>query len=68
MAEEVARIYPELVTYGADGKVQTVNDLTLASMLFNELQKQARLAERQAGQLHQQRRQIDSLSGTNGQR
>jgi trimeric autotransporter adhesin len=42
IAEEVARVYPELVSYGADGKVQTVNYLTLTSMLLNELQKQAR--------------------------
>jgi hypothetical protein len=25
VAEEVARVYPELVSYGADGKVETVN-------------------------------------------
>ena len=49
VAEEVARIYPELVSYGADGKVETVNYLTLTSMLLNELQKQTRFDERQAG-------------------
>src|SRR5262249_47370554 len=41
VAEEVARIYPELVSYGADGKVETVRYLTLTTMLLNELQKQA---------------------------
>jgi hypothetical protein len=51
VAEEVARIYPELVTYGADGKVQTVNYLTLTSMLLNELQHQARKDERLAAQM-----------------
>lgn len=40
IAEEVARIYPELVGYGADGKVESVRYLTLTAMLLNELQKQ----------------------------
>ena len=42
MAEEVAKLFPELVSYGADGKVETVHYLTLISMLLNELQKRAR--------------------------
>ena len=42
IAEEVARIYPELVTHGPDGQVETVNYLTLSAMLLNELQKQTR--------------------------
>jgi hypothetical protein len=54
IAEEVARVYPELVTYGADGKVQTVNYLTLTSMLLNELQKRTiemhKLSEQMAAQ------------------
>ena len=41
VAEEVERVYPELVTYGADGKVETVRYLALVSMLLNESQKQA---------------------------
>ena len=51
VAEEVARIYPELVSYGADGKVETVNYLTLTSMLLNELQKQTAENHRQAERL-----------------
>jgi hypothetical protein len=69
VAEEVARVYPELVTYGADGKVETVNYLTLTSMLLNELQKrtaenQYQAAENrlQAAQLTTQARQIAALS------
>jgi hypothetical protein len=54
VAEEVARIYPELVGYGADGKVETVRYLTLTAMLLNELQKQTRLNERQAELLRRQ--------------
>jgi hypothetical protein len=51
VAEEVARVYPELVTRGPDGKVQTVNYLTLTSMLLNELQKQNVENRRQAEEL-----------------
>ena len=51
VAEEVARIYPELVSYGADGKVETVNYLTLTSTLLNELQNQAKKNERLEAQM-----------------
>src|SRR5262249_8870530 len=53
VAEEVERVYPELVTYGADGKVLTVRYYVLTSMLLNELQKQARKNQRQAKQIQQ---------------
>jgi hypothetical protein len=54
VAEEVAKIYPDLVSYGADGKIQTVRYLTLISMLLNELQKQAReIGDLKANQEHQ---------------
>ena len=39
VAEEVEKVYPELVTYGADGKVETVRYSMLTSMLLNEVQK-----------------------------
>src|SRR5262249_2208957 len=48
VAEEVAKLYPELVSYGTDGKPQTVHYLELTAMLLNELQKQARQNQRQA--------------------
>jgi hypothetical protein len=51
VAEEVARVYPELVTLGSDGNVQSVNYLTLTSMLLNELQKQTAENRRQAERL-----------------
>ena len=41
VAEEVAKVYPELVSYGFDGKPMTVHYLMLSAMLLNELQKQA---------------------------
>ncbi len=51
VAEEVARVYPELVTYGADGKIETVRYSMLTGMLLNELQKQTRENARQAAQI-----------------
>jgi trimeric autotransporter adhesin len=76
VAEEVARNYPELVSYGEDGKPQTVRYLELDAMLLNELQKQdrqlqkvsAKVAEEQAsnamlrGELQQQAAQNQRLS------
>jgi hypothetical protein len=41
IAEEVAKVYPELVVNGADGKTQTVAYHLLPAMLLNEMQKQA---------------------------
>jgi hypothetical protein len=42
VAEEVEKLYPELVTHAVDGQVQSVLYSMLTSMLLNELQKQAR--------------------------
>ncbi|MGA7869961.1 MAG: tail fiber domain-containing protein [Candidatus Binatus sp.] len=68
VAEEVARVYRELVTYGADGKVETVRYSMLSAMLLNELQKQtienARLAQRLkkvSDQMTSARREITEL-------
>jgi trimeric autotransporter adhesin len=46
IAEEVGRLYPELVSYDADGKVVSVRHHELVPMLLNETQKQARQIER----------------------
>ena len=65
VAEEVAKVYPELVSYGPDGKPMTVRYLTLIAMLLNELQKQnselrnqAAANQRQAEQLQRQSQQL----------
>jgi Chaperone of endosialidase len=39
IAEEVAKVYPDLVAYGADGKVETVQYHKLTPMLVNEVQR-----------------------------
>jgi Chaperone of endosialidase len=65
VAEEVAKIYPELVTYDADGKILTVRYSELSSMLLNELHNQAselrqqtNADRRQAEQMKRQAREI----------
>jgi len=62
VAEEVAKLYPDLVSYGADGKIETVRYLTLISMLLNELQKQTRnqtaANQRQAEQIKKLRVEV----------
>jgi len=40
IAEEVAKVYPELVTRGTDGKVESVQYHQLIPMLLNEVQRQ----------------------------
>src|SRR5262249_40349586 len=49
ITEERARVYPELVTKGADGKVESVQYHELIPMLLNEVQhQQQELAELRA--------------------
>ena len=49
IAEEVATVYPELVTRTATGELQTVKYHELIPMLLNELQReQARVAALEA--------------------
>ena len=68
IAEEVAKVYPELVAYDNDGKPYTVRYQYLAPMLLNEMQKQYRRAEQQseviaaqAGQIKSQQQEIENL-------
>jgi septal ring factor EnvC (AmiA/AmiB activator) len=77
VAEEVAKVYPELVVDGADGKVMTVRYQELVPMLLNQAQRQAKQirqlrsrTEEQAEQnrqltarLEQQSKQIARLEG-----
>ena len=53
IAEEVARVYPDLVVNGADGLVQTVQYQKLTPMLLNELQKQNEVIQLQGKQIQQ---------------
>jgi hypothetical protein len=48
IAEEVARVFPELVAYNPDGSPYTVRYQFLSSMLLNEVQKQYRRSQEEA--------------------
>jgi polyhydroxyalkanoate synthesis regulator phasin len=61
IAEEVAEIYPEMVTRNKDGEVETVMYQFLAPMLLNEVQKQHR-------QIEEQQKTIEALNTTLAQR
>ena len=61
IAEEVAKVYPELVAYDKDGQPYTVRYQYLASMLLNEVQKQYRRAETQTEIIKAQEQKIDEL-------
>ena len=54
IAEEVAKVYPEMVVYDKDGQISTVKYQLLAPMLLNEVQKQARQLQSQAEALQLQ--------------
>jgi endosialidase-like protein len=61
IAEEVEKVYPELVVKGADGKPETVAYHLLPAMLLNELQKQARADQNRDRELAQKDAQIAAL-------
>lgn len=61
LAEEVAEIYPQLVTYDADGRPRTVRYDALTPLLLNELQVQRRTLENQAAELRAARAEIVEL-------
>jgi hypothetical protein len=51
VAEEVAAVYPQLVTYGPTGEVRTVKYQEVIPMLLNELQRQQQAIKRQEQEL-----------------
>jgi hypothetical protein len=61
IAEEVDKVYPELVVRDNDGKIQGVRYDELAPMLLNEMQKQQRINAAQADQNNAQAAQIAML-------
>jgi hypothetical protein len=61
IAEEVDKVFPELVVHGADGKVETVAYQMLPALLLNEVQKQGKASEELAQLLEQKDAQIASL-------
>ena len=61
IAEEVAKVYPELVAYDKDGQPYSVRYQYLSTMLLNEVQKQYRRAEAEAEVIKAQEQQIGDL-------
>jgi len=61
IAEEVAKVYPELVTKGADGKVESVQYHELIPLLLNEVQQQQQALRVQAQQVAELKAQNESL-------
>ncbi len=62
IAEEVEKVYPELVVHDANGKAETVAYHLLPAMLLNEVQKQTRASQQLARQLEQKDEQIEALA------
>jgi len=67
IAEEVERVYPELVTHGDDGKVEGVRYELLPALLLNEVQKQAKENQQQAEQIRILTKQISALKKKDAQ-
>lgn len=61
IAEEVAKVYPELVAYDNDGQPYSVRYQYLSTMLLNEVQKQYHRAEAEAKVITAQEQKIDQL-------
>ena len=61
VAEEVERVYPELVVHGTDGKVQSVRYLEFTALLLNELQKLDERMQTKDRQIAAQQREINAL-------
>ena len=60
IAEEVAKVYPEMVAYDKDGQPYTVKYQELAPMLLNELQKQNTVVTAQQDLIKTQQEQIET--------
>jgi Chaperone of endosialidase len=61
IAEEVAKIYPDLVAYGADGKVETVQYHKLPPMLVNEVKRLNTLLQTEKAKNSAQAQEIANL-------
>ena len=61
VAEEVDKVFPELVAHKADGTPSAVRSQYLTPMLLNEVQKQYHKVETQAETIKAQQQKIDQL-------
>ncbi len=65
IAEEVAKVYPELVIRDGEGRIQGVRYEELAPMLLNEVQEQQKKASVQADQLRDMQKELSELRDLN---
>lgn len=63
IAEEVAKVYPNLVTHGRDGKPYTVLYQELPALLLAQLQREHRRADRQQREIDRLAAQVRALQG-----
>jgi len=63
IAEEVDRVYPELVVRDESGTIQGVRYDELAPMLLNEVQRQRAMIKLQAEKVNELTRQVAELNG-----
>jgi len=64
IAEEVEKVYPELVIDGSEGKAETVAYQVLPAMLLNEVQKERRDSERKTAQIAALSAQVAELKAS----
>lgn len=62
IAEEVEKVYPEMVAYDSDGQIMTVKYQMLAPMLLNEVQKQNAELKRQVQLQQEENRRLEEQS------
>jgi Chaperone of endosialidase len=62
IAEEVAKVYPELVIRGADGEIKGIRYEELSPMLLNEVQRQQAAVRQQQAELAVQERRNAALA------
>ncbi len=62
IAEEVAKVYPELVIRGADGQINGIRYEELSPLLLNELQRQRRLMQEQQAEIADLKTQMAQMN------
>jgi len=64
IAEEVERVYPDLVARSADGRIESVKYQVLDAMLLNEPQKQAETNRQQAGEIRSLKERLAAIEAS----
>jgi Chaperone of endosialidase len=64
IAEEVAKVNPDLVVRDEDGEIYTVRYDAVNAMLLNEFLKEHKKVEEQGAMIAQQQKQIEALTAT----